>query len=121
MKALAIFKDKSEPFILLKRGFQHCLVAVEIRKDEVVVIDPAAGGLHLWASGCQLVDVAAYYRGEGCTVVETEASTGGSRYSTRWTCVEVVKRVLGVRGFFILTPYQLYRRLSWDQPSHPYP
>lgn len=104
MKALAIFHGKSRWW-----KFRHVLVAVETSEGTVVVIDPAGGGLHPWAGGCDIDEVAEHYRDIGMTVVETEANPGGGL--SRFTCVDVVKRVLGIRGMFILTPYQLYRRL----------
>ena len=115
MKALAIFQDSPDQWrlqeIWLKPGFRHVLVAIEVT-GIVVVLDPANGGLHPWADDCELEAVAEHYRGIGATVVPVDAIPGGPIYPTRWTCVEVVKRVLGVRGLFVLTPYQLYRELT---------
>ena len=88
------------------------MVAVEVAEGAVVTVDPSYGGLHLWAAGCDLKYVADYYLGVGATVVETNAEPGGFMYPTRWTCVEVVKRVLGIRALLVLTPHQLYRRLG---------
>ena len=114
MKALAVFQDKPDRLLRwMKPGFRHVLVAVEI-DDTVVVLDSADGGLHLWSGYCDLKDVADYYRGLKATVVETEAKPSGTLYPTRWTCVEVAKRALGVRAPFVLTPRQLHRRLTCD-------
>ena len=113
MKALAVFQDKPDWLACwLKRGFRHVLVAVEVSAGTVVVLDSADGGMHLWAAECDLEDVADYYRGIDATVVETEAQPGGTLYPTRWTCVEVAKRALGVRAPLVLTPWQLYKYLT---------
>ena len=113
MRALAVFQDKFDwQTAWLRRGYRHVLVAIETG-DIVVVLDPANGGLHLWAGVCTLESIANHYRDINSIVVETSAFPGGFLYPTRWTCVEAVKRVLGVRGIFVLTPYQLYRRLTW--------
>lgn len=113
MRALAVFQDKPDWRVAwLRHGFRHMLTVVEVAENTVVVLDTAGGGLHPWAGGCVLDEVADHYRALGDTVVETEANPGGTLYPTRWTCVEVAKRILGVRGLFVLTPYQLYRRLT---------
>ncbi len=115
MRALAVFSDLTDwRARWLKKGFRHVLVAVEVDENMIVVIDPAGGGLHPWAANCILEDVAGHYRGQGDTVVETTADPGGYQYPTRWTCVEAVKRMLGVHGLFVLTPYQLFKRLTCE-------
>lgn len=112
MRALAVFMDKTNwQNVWMKRGFRHVLVAIEIEENSIVVLDAAMGGLHSWAGGCDLEDIADYYRGYDATVVETDAQPGGTLCPTPWTCVEMVKRALGVRGL-VLTPYDLYRRLT---------
>jgi len=111
LKALAIFRRGR----FLK--FQHVLVSVDTGNG-IVTLDTAGGGIHLGITGATLEEVAQYYRSSGDAVVECEASPCGSQFTVVGTCVEVVKRVLGIRGFFILTPYQLYRRLTWFS-KHP--
>ena len=113
MRALAVFQDKPGwQTAWLKPGFRHVLAAVELPSGYAVVADPIAGGLHFWAGPGDLVYLTDYYRGMGATAVETNASPGGLFYPTRWTCVEAVKRILGIRALSVLTPYQLYKRLT---------
>ena len=113
MNALAVFLDKTNwQNAWLKRGFRHVLVAIEIEQGTVVVLDAAGGGLHVWAGACTLEQMADYYIEFGAIVVETKARPAGALCPTPWTCVEMVKRALGVRDLFILTPLQLYRRLK---------
>ena len=112
MKALVIFQDREVwQTCWMKPGFRHVLIALQVTDDMVVILDTGAGGIHPWAGAMSLDDVGEHYIIKGSTVVETDAEPGGTLYPTRWTCVEVVKRTLGLRAPFVLTPYQLYWRL----------
>lgn len=98
---------------LLKPGFRHCLVVVEdggrwIMVDPVspftlvALLDLPDGSLPGWLAGL------------GLTVVETTVCRTGTRPApwAPFTCVEAVKRVLGLRAAHVLTPWQLYRYLT---------
>lgn len=99
---------------LLKPGFRHCFVL--LRKEEGwIVCDPlshytmidfvkADDGLldHLAAGGCLLIPAHARVP---------------ARLPLPWrpfTCVEAVKRILGLRAPWTLTPWQLCRRLTQE-------
>ncbi len=59
-------------------------------------------------------DLAAWYRARGLTVVPATIRVEELRPAPwmPFTCVEAVKRVLGLRSRSVLTPWQLYRRLA---------
>lgn len=103
---------------LLKPGFRHCFALLERA--------PAAGGagwvlynplstgtqIELWpqADGAAL---AAHLRRQGYAVVAVRArAPGRTLYPWRpYTCVEAVKRALGIDAPWALTPWGLYRHL----------
>ncbi len=96
---------------LLRPGFRHCLVAVEdaagwividplSHRTEIAVLPPSPG-----------FDPAAWFRAGGLAVVETRIRDV-PRQPAPWrpySCVEAVKRVVGVPDGRILTPWQLFR------------
>lgn len=98
---------------LLKPGFRHCFVLLDagccwVRFDPLAT---AAEIALLPAADAEAL--AAALRAQGLTIV---AAT--PRRPLRplppgpWSCVEAVKRLLGLRAPFLLTPWQLYRRLA---------
>lgn len=118
-EAVIVFIDCPATWWLrvLRPGFRHCFAAV--RQDEAtwLVCDPLKDGLELAALHLPAnFDLAAHYRAAGHRVL---VGTTLARPSRRWppvpeplTCVAVVKRLVGLRSATVLTPFQLYRRLS---------
>jgi hypothetical protein len=116
MRALVVFHGRGEGRFarFLAPGFRHCFVCV---------VDPRAG-IWLRLDGCDGVpalraDAAAgfalaeYFRASGFAVVELENVIPQPPRTPLMlgTCVGAVKRVLGLRAPFVLTPRQLFRRL----------
>lgn len=114
-EALVVFRDHTEIAWLrwLKRGFRHCAVVVRIG-GEWVMIDSLSHSICVGKFGAEpMQHLARRYRRAGHIVVETAVGEGKARVAPPlpFTCVEAVKRVLGVQSWFVLTPYQLYRHL----------
>ncbi|OIN86858.1 MAG: hypothetical protein AUJ12_04415 [Alphaproteobacteria bacterium CG1_02_46_17] len=115
-RALVVFSGQTDLWWLrfLKRDFRHCFVVI-CSQDRWVVIDPM---LHFWEVSIPDVsaesDLAGWFTGQGLKVVETEIISPARRcYPPIFlSCVEVVKRILGVHRPFIITPAQLYRYLQ---------
>jgi len=112
---LVVFADETRLFWLrlLRPGFRHCFavvpdggrwIAVEaLSAGFVVAILPVPAGF----------DVAGWYRSRGFVVVPARRRPPGrSVWPGPFTCVALVKRVLGLRAPGVLTPWQLFRRLT---------
>jgi hypothetical protein len=116
LQALAIFHGEGAGFwprVLGRRGFRHCFVALNDGRAWIE-LDPRGDGLRVSAEVAAAVDLAAHYRALGYAVVVTQPAAATQRYRLPWvfTCVETVKRVLGLLGWWLWTPYQLYRHLE---------
>mgnify|MGYP004244746981 CR=1 FL=1 len=97
----------------LAPGFRHCFVCVQDANGVWIRIDGQAGLPNIRAECGAGFDLAGFYRTQGLVVVEC---TDIDRRTPRsplmlGTCVGAAKRILGLRAPFVLTPYQLYRRL----------
>ena len=125
MKAIVVFHDKvPKPGFWVRLygrpGFKHCFVALNDGRAWIE-IDGCANGTFVEASVAATYDLAAFYRDRGYRVVETRARPDGAVYPWQWfSCVELAKRILGLRGWCIWSPYALYRRLTegnqaWDK------
>lgn len=99
---------------LLRPGFRHCFAVVG-RHRQWIIVDPMSSYTNLGVfSGPPIDDVAGWYRQFGFTVIKTVVQRGGAP-SAQWrpfTCVEAVKRVLGIRAPWVMTPWQLYRHIG---------
>lgn len=98
---------------LLRPGFRHCFTIVG-RIDHWIIVDPMSNFTNLGViSGSNIDDVAEWYRQFGFTVVKTVVRREDFPpvYLRLFTCVEAVKRVLGIRAPWVITPWQLYRHI----------
>lgn len=96
---------------LLRPGFRHCFVALRWT-DGWVVYDPLAHHtrLDVVAGGYELLD---YFCEQGCLMLPV-ALAEPERRALPWrpfTCVEAVKRVLGLCCPGVVTPWQLYKHI----------
>lgn len=118
MRALVVFHGKEARgfwlTVFTRPGFRHCFACVSDGR-EWIEIDARANGLSVRPIAPATFDMAHHYRVQGLTVIETSwMGAAGADYRWPWafTCVELVKRLLGIRAWRIWTPYGLYRRLS---------
>lgn len=116
--ALVVFCDNTEHWasFLLKPGFRHVFVCVLVWTQGVgywLCIDPSSGVPEFSVLCGTGGDPRGHFESLGATVVEVRREDASP---PRWpwavsNCVGVVKVVLGIRAPFVITPYQLYRRL----------
>lgn len=116
--ALVAFGDAARPrwLKLLAKGFRHCLIAI---KDggRWVVCDPLSHWTEIAVLPCLPEHViAARLVAAGYLVVPARACAPepAPQPWRPYTCVEAVKRALGLRAPWVLTPKQLFRRLTAD-------
>ncbi|MBI3443836.1 MAG: hypothetical protein HY055_00325 [Magnetospirillum sp.] len=115
-RALVVFSGKAELawLRLLRRGFRHCFVVVETQAGWLC-LNPLAHrtALDLWPLALEF-DVAGWLRDQGLIVVEARLIQPPRRQApvSLYSCVEAVKRVLGIHAAWVVTPWQLYRYLT---------
>lgn len=122
-RALVVFSGEAHLFWLrlLRPGFRHCFLALESH-GRWITYDPM---LHRTALALLSVpasfDLAGWYRVRGLTVVVTRVPPLPAQPRPMpwgpFTCVEAIKRILGIRDRRIVTPWRLYRRLARIRPS----
>lgn len=119
-KALVVFAGRADLKWLrvLKPGFRHCFVTLR-QADRWVVYNPLSHYTEIQLlGGYGAAELADWFRGQGLRVVSCDLREA-PRVPAPWrpyTCVEAVKRVLGLRAPWIFTPWQLYRFLK-DGPA----
>jgi hypothetical protein len=119
--ALVVFVGATEiPWLrFLKPGFRHCFALIH-DTENWIIYDPLAHQTEISAyPDAAARDLADWYRGLGHVVIATEVRAAPMR-AVLWrpfTCVEAVKRVLGLHAARVLTPWQLYRVLKKSPKS----
>lgn len=115
-KAWVVFSGKTDLDWLrvLKPGFRHCFVVLK-DGERWITLDPLSNYMevlvHHHVSG--EFDLPRWLERRGMRVLPADLTR--LKKPAPWmlfTCVEAVKRVLGVHKFFIFTPWQLYRYLQ---------
>lgn len=116
-KAWVLFCEAHDKGILrfLKKGFRHCAILF-IQDGYAVVVDSLSHRLicdvmkvHDEADLINKIKAKMHVIAVDRSRVGVQASPLSLR---PFTCVEVVKHFLGIRRFFIFTPYQLYKFLN---------
>ena len=117
-RALVVFSGRADkPWQrLLRPGFRHCCLILE-DGDQWLLVEPLAALLQVRRLGRAAVDLRPKLRRAGLTVVEAAlpASVEGAAPLGLWTCVETVKRGLGLRALRVQTPWQLYRFMEHNK------
>lgn len=107
------------PFLkILRPGFRHCLIAVcDAGRGGWVVVNPMAHCTEVIVMPvdpvCPALDVAQVMAAGGYRPVVALRGVPPHRLAPvrLFSCVEAVKRILGRRWPWVLTPWQLYQAL----------
>lgn len=96
----------------LHKGFKHCFLVLE-DNGYFFIVDPLASKIELMTFHILSNSFFAEFENCGMKVVKVSIN---KNISSSWkfgifTCVEVVKRILGISSVKIITPYQLYKHL----------
>ncbi len=111
-RAVVVFSDRNDlPWLgLLARGFRHCFIAVQADCGWIV-LDPLSNMMTVNSlSDISCDDLAAWYNAEGYNTVKTSLCLPPLQPAPwgLFTCVEAVKRVLGISSRRVITPRSLW-------------
>ena len=105
----------------LKKGFYHCLIALGDGQSWIL-IDPLVAQIDLIVVARADMDL--FLNKNGYRTVHVRVKNPKSRHLRLrpYSCVETVKRFLGIENPFLWTPYQLYlflknRKIILDKVS----
>jgi len=114
-RAVVVFSGRADLawLRLLRPGFRHCFILLHTGKGWLY-LNPLAHRTEI--SLLDLpgeFDVAGWYRQRDMVALTTRPRRPPHR-AAPWrphTCVETVKRILGIHAGWVLTPWQLYRHI----------
>ncbi|HCM83708.1 MAG TPA: hypothetical protein DIS76_03990 [Rhodospirillaceae bacterium] len=115
-RAWVVFTDEDRIFWLrwLRPGYRHCFMIMN-DDEHWLAVEPLASCMEVTVLPSPPdFNLPEWLRGQGHQVVEASLQRNVQKTApiAPLNCVEVCKRVLGLRALYILTPYQLYRHLS---------
>ena len=98
---------------LLKHGFRHCFVFFG-DENYTFVLDPISNRLDLSFLPLGVGQMLKLFALNNIKIVYVPKRFEVNKVSSTgiFTCVEVVKRILGISKFSIITPYRLYSFLN---------
>lgn len=115
-RALVVFSGETDLWWLrgLRPGFRHCFVAVEGGREWTVVDALSHQTFVFNIPKYQEFCLKSWYQNNGLMVVECAIRTSKRRIAPplAYSCVESVKRILGIHSLLVMTPWQLYRHLN---------
>lgn len=111
-----VFSDRTDLWWLkfLRHGFRHCFVILRFT-DIWMVLDPLAHKTELMRIDVpDAFSLVAWLEGEGDRVVKVPLKASEMKVlpPALCSCVETVKRILGIRAPFVFTPWQLFTHLQ---------
>jgi hypothetical protein len=114
-KAFVVFVGQADSVWLrwLRPGFRHCFVLLH-DGERWISIDPLLTHMDVQVHSVPPdFDMDAWLEDRGHTVIQAELCRSHEHPAPFmvFTCVEAVKRVLGLHDWRVVTPWQLYRRL----------
>jgi hypothetical protein len=115
-RAWVVFSGETDLFLLrfLKPGFRHCFLLLNDGQCWVSY-DPMAHHTEILVHHMpSFFDLPGWLEGRGHRVIEAQISKVVKKPAppSLFSCVEAVKRVLGIHRAFVVTPWQLYRHLN---------
>lgn len=125
IRAVVFFREGSRPLRpfwmrWVKPGFHHAGVAVRIDAGLWAVLDPARRRYELNVSFYTRRQIKGLLQAHGFAFVETvvDETARAPSWAAILTCVEVCKRVIGLRDRWVWTPWQLYQALLKRNHAH---
>lgn len=115
-RALVVFSGRADLWWLrlLRPGFRHCFVVLQGDRGWVVVDALSHRTALVQIPEMQESILQACYRQRGFLVVPSEINSPKKSMAPimPYSCVESVKRILGIHARLVVTPWQLYRYLN---------
>lgn len=115
-RALVVFSGQADLWWLrlLRPGFRHCFVVLEGAGGWVAIDALSHRTMLAQIPKIQEQSLVGWYRRRGLTVVSSQIISPKKRMAPPlpYSCVESVKRILGIHACWMLTPWQLFRHLN---------
>lgn len=99
---------------LCRRGFRHCFMMMQ-QDDRWILIDPRSNKTDVQIlPHPKSFNFPRYYSEQGKIVVKIPEIIAPNKIMSPFpvSCVETLKRMIGLHTWWVMTPYQLYKHLQ---------
>lgn len=115
IKVWVIFSGKTDLGYLkfLKPGFRHCYALIH-DGTYWITMDPLASHTEIKVQDVDgSFDLPNFYRSQGDIVLQAPVKHQFQKQAPPgiFSCVEAIKRLIGLHKIFVITPHQLYRHI----------
>jgi hypothetical protein len=110
-----VFSNETDIRVLkiLKQGFRHCFMVMQ-QGEKWMLIDPRSNKTDI-----QILphpshfNFPRYFTEQGHTVLKVPEMNAPQKIMTPFpvSCVEGIKRIIGLHKFWVITPHQLYKKI----------
>ena len=114
-----VFEDTDSIWWLkfLKKGFRHCYVLLTSRENNLMILlNPRSNQTDIQLfHNCDIDNAIRLFTScKEHTILRVHMTQSPLKCAPImfFTCVEFVKRILGIHDFAIITPYQLYKKIK---------
>ena len=115
-RAVVVFSGETDlPYLrLLRPGFRHCCLVVEAGRYWLFFNPTSADTGVMVYDGLGLDDIVGWFLANRDTVVccRVRAEPAAPALFRPYSCVEAVKRILGLHAVGVYTPWQLFQWLT---------
>jgi hypothetical protein len=117
-----VFSGKADVKILrfLKPGYRHCFALIR-DSDRWLMLDSMLHKMDVMTTHSDAsFDLPTWMRKQGYRVIKAPAFNPARRMliASPFTCVEAMKRLIGLQDWRVITPWQLYKKLISSQGEH---
>ena len=114
-RAIVVFTGETTlPWLrILRSGFRHCYAIIE-SNGQWILYNPASHQTEIYAMGAApMHELVNWLFTEPVVLAVWKIHTASKKVAPHrpYTCVEALKRALGIQARYILTPWQLYKYL----------
>ncbi len=115
-RVVVVFSDQTslKKLRFLKPGFRHCYALIETSSGWILY-DPLSHYTHISLyAALTLTELIGWHLAQGLTVVCCRIHSVAPRIAEvrPFTCVEAVKRILGLQAPWVFTPWGLFMKLT---------
>lgn len=113
-KVYVIFQDSDlKRLCWLKKGFRHCDIVFDSGISLEITFNEG-----FFVKQYDKNELFEKLKKQGIIIIEYEFKNGYYSVFGNKSCVGLCKNITGIKDFFILTPYQLYKKLLKNGGKH---
>lgn len=92
--------------------FGHCFMIIETAEDRCMMIDKTNRSLKFIHFPCTAAELALKLKADGTIIHDVPICKNAKWQPEFFSCTGIIKDALGIKKWWIITPYQLWREVN---------